>query len=152
MVVPDEPIVVDHHQRQAEKHLAARVLSTVMQRLDRTQEVQKAGLSPQVATPQSMPLLLGWRVDDTGRMLEPARFPLTQMVHIYISGTTGSGKSFLARVLLEEVASHKSLSILVLDPRNQSIGLLTTEDRPQVLELYELFGMKGGQARGIAFE
>jgi DNA helicase HerA-like ATPase len=73
------------------------------------------------------------------------------MVHLYISGTTGGGKSFLARVLVEEAARHKSLNVLVLDPRNQSIGILVPEDRPKILEQYEQFRMKSENARGFKF-
>src|SRR5204863_7819066 len=100
---------------------------------------------------EAMPLSLGYRVDDTGKMVEPVSFPLTQMIHLYISGTTGGGKSFLARVLIEEAAQHKQLNILVLDPRNQSIGLLVPEDRPKVLGQYEDFGVKPERARGFEF-
>jgi DNA helicase HerA-like ATPase len=84
-------------------------------------------------------------------MTGPAAFPLTHTLHASVSGTTGSGKSYLARVIVEEAAQYKSLSVLVLDPRNQSIGLLIPEDRPKVLQQYEAFGMKPGRARGFGF-
>jgi DNA helicase HerA-like ATPase len=74
------------------------------------------------------------------------------MVHLYISGTTGSGKSFLARVLVEEAAAQEGLSVVVLDPRNQSVGLLVPEDRPKILQRYPEFGMRPERARGFAFD
>ena len=152
IVTPDAPIVVDDHVRHAEKHLAARFLSDVVQRLDKHDvTVQKAMLSLEAASPESMPISLGYRVDEAGRMLEPVAFPLTQMIHLYVSGTTGSGKSFLARALVEEAAEHQRLSILVLDPRNQSMGLLLPEDRPKILERYAEFGMKVDRPRGFDF-
>jgi hypothetical protein len=39
----------------------------------------------------------------------------------------------------------------VLDPRNQSIGLLVPEDRPKILQRYEEFGTKPERARGFGF-
>lgn len=153
MVTPDEPITVDGHVRHAEKHLAAKFLSNVTQRLDKTDTAaQSAALSLENIPAEAMPLSLGVRVDEAGKVLGPVAFPLAQMVHLYISGTTGGGKSFLARVLLEEAAEHKQLSILVLDPRNQSLGLLVREDRPKILQRYEDFGMKPERARGFGFE
>jgi DNA helicase HerA-like ATPase len=152
-VTPDEPIVVDDHVRHAEKHVAARFVSDALGRLDKTGVAeQKASLSPDSIPPETMPLTLGLLVDDTGRRLGPVAFPLARMVHIYVSGTTGSGKSFLARVLVEEAAQHKQLSILVLDPRNQSIGLLLPEERPRILQQYEEFGVDPKRARGFGFD
>jgi hypothetical protein len=152
IVTPDEPIVADGHVRQAEKHLAARFLSTVLHRLDKTDaRGQKGALDPETTPSTAMPLRVGLRTDETGRTLGPAVIPLTQIVHAYISGTTGSGKSFLARALVEEAAQHKELSVLVLDPRNQFVGLLVPEDRPQILQQYGEFAMNSGQARGFAF-
>jgi hypothetical protein len=152
MVTPDEPIVVDGHTRHGEKHMAARFFSDVLQRLDTTEGAREhAALSPGRAAPDTLPLTLGFRVNDTGSMTDPLAFPLTQMVHLYISGTTGSGKSFLARVLIEEAAQYENLSVVVLDPRNQSIGLLVPEDRPKILSQYEQFGMKPASAHGYAF-
>jgi hypothetical protein len=152
MVTPDDPIVVNDHVRHAETHMAARFVSNVLERLDKTDRfAQKAALSPESISPETIPLSLGWEVDDTGKMTRPVAFPLTEMVHIYVSGTTGGGKSFLARVLVEEAAQYKQLSILVLDPRNQAIGLLVPEDRPKILQQYEHFGMKPGRARGFRF-
>lgn len=153
MVTPDEPIMVDGRVRHAEKHLAAKFLSDVTQRLDKTNAAaQSAALSLESIPAEAMPLSLGDRVDETGKVLGPVAFPLAQMVHLYISGTTGGGKSFLARVLVEEAAEHKQLSILVLDPRNQSLGLLVREDRPKILQRYEEFGMKAERARGFRFD
>lgn len=152
VVTPDEAIVVDDHVRHAEKHLAARVVSTVVQRLDRTDNLAQAmALSPDTLPAESMPLALGHRLDEAGRITEPVAVPLAQMVHAYISGTTGSGKSFLARVLVEEAAQHKQLNVLVLDPRNQSVGLLVPEDRTKILQQYDRFGMKPDRARGFRF-
>ncbi len=152
IVTPDEPIIVEGHVRHAEKHIAARFVSDIVQRMDKTDAAaQKAALSLETIPPEAMPLSLGRRIDERGKTAEPVAFPLSQMVHVFISGTTGGGKSFLARVLIEEAASHKNLNILVLDPRNQSIGLLVSEDRPKILQHYDEFGMKPERARGFDF-
>jgi hypothetical protein len=153
IVTPDDSIEVNQVVRHAGKHLAAHVISDVVGRLDNTDRATTGvALSPGTVRPETIPLSLGWRVDDSGKLIEPVFFPLTQMVHLYISGTTGGGKSFLARVLIEEAAQHKSLNIFVLDPRNQSIGILVPEDRPAILEQYERFRMKPGSARGFDFK
>jgi hypothetical protein len=152
LVTPDEPILVDGHVRHAEKHLGARFVSTVLQRLDKTDTSGRNDkLSPESITPDAMPLSLGLRVDDREITTSPVIIPLSQMGHTYVSGTTGGGKSFLARVLIEEAVQHQQLNILVLDPRNQSAGLLVAEDRPAILQNYNDFGMKPGGARGFKF-
>ena len=99
-----------------------------------------------------MPLRVGVRTDETGRNLGSIALPLTQVVHGYISGTTGSGKSFLARAIVEEASQYKPLNILILDPRNQFVGLLVPENRPQILGQYSEFGMDANRARGFAFD
>jgi hypothetical protein len=152
IVMPDEPIIAEGHVRHAAKHLAAHVVSDVVRRLDKTEAVaQKAVLSPESIAPEAMPLSLGYRVDETGKMLGPAAFPLTQMVHLFLSGTSGAGKSCLGRVLVEEAEKQKDLKILVLDPRNQWLGSLIPEDRPMILGQYDDFCMKPEQARGFGF-
>jgi len=153
IVTPDEPIVVDAHVRHAEKHLAARFVSTVLNRLDKTDVGgQRVALDPESVSADAMPLRVGLRVDETGRSIGPVALPLTQAVHSFISGTTGSGKSYLARAIVEEASQYPELSILILDPRNQFVGLLVPEDRPSILKQFEEFGMQPGQARGFAFD
>lgn len=152
LVTPDEPIVVEGHVRHAGKHLGARFASTILQRLDKTgTSDQKDTFSPENIAPEAMPLCLGLHVDENNSAVGPAVIPLTQMGHIMVSGTTGGGKSFLARVLIEEAAQHPQLNILILDPRNQSVGILVPEDRPAILQKYADFDMKPERARGFEF-
>lgn len=152
IVTPDQPIVTADHVRRPPKYLAARVVSDFLQRLDKTETTaQSAALAPENILADAMPLVLGYRVEASGKRLGPAAFPLNQMVHLFVSGTTGSGKSFLARVLIEEAARHQRLNILVLDPRNQSIGLLVPEDRPKIIERYREFAIAPKDAHGFAF-
>lgn len=149
IVTPDEPIQVDGYVRAAEKRLGARVLSTFVSRLDKT------GAHPretEEVSAAALPLRIGVKVDNAGRDLGPAVLPLTQVVHMALSGTTGSGKSFAARVLIEEAAMVDGLNILILDPRNQCAGLLVPEDRPEVIQHYARHGMEPEGARAFAFD
>jgi hypothetical protein len=151
IVTPDESIIVNGHVQAAEKRLAARVVSTVMARLDKTSPDGTAVLKDPESLPADiMPLRIGLRTDGNGAAIGPAVLPLAQIVHV--SGTTGSGKSFLARVLVEEASAQEGLSVLVLDPRNQFVGLLVPEDRQHVLDRYDKFGLSTNDARGLSFE
>jgi hypothetical protein len=151
IVTPDEAIMVDGRVRHAEKHLSARFVSDALHRLDKTED-RRSYLRSETVRPEAMPLALGNRVDQSGRALGLALFPLAEMAHTYISGTTGSGKSFLARVLIEEATRYNAVNVLVLDPRNQSVGLLMAEDRPAVLERYPQFDMPTEAARALNFQ
>ncbi|MDB5328327.1 MAG: hypothetical protein JWM57_3896 [Phycisphaerales bacterium] len=153
MVTPDEPIRSDAGAVQADaKRVGARVLSTMISRLDRTEtEAQRRAVAADAASADAMPLNVGLLTDAAGRDLGPAVLPLGQIIHAAISGTTGSGKSYLARVLVEEAAQIAGLGILVLDPRNQFSGLLVGEDRPAILSQYAAFGMDSVRARGFDF-
>lgn len=152
MIVPKEPIVLDGHMRDHEKHVAARVVSTVMRHLDKTQGNQREdALDPERISAALMPLNIGKRIDPTNRTIGPAILPLAEFGHTFVSGTSGSGKSFFARVVVEEASLHSKLNILVIDPGNQFAGLLTPEDRALVLHRYSEFGMKPEQSHGFAF-
>ncbi|MGH9370664.1 MAG: ATP-binding protein [Vicinamibacterales bacterium] len=152
MVTPDEPILVDGHVRAAEKRVGARVVSDVLGRLDVTEAQGRQHVDAARFAAEKMPMHVGFRTNERGDLLGPAVLPLAEVVHGSISGTTGSGKSFFARVLVEEACLHQGLSVLVLDPRNQFAGLLVPEDRPEILRQYEALGMQAKQARGFAFE
>ena len=152
MVTPNEPITVEGHVRHAEKHLAAHVVSDLISRLDKTGSDQASRFDPQALVADEMPLNLGLEVDETGRAIGPAIFPLSQFIHGIITGASGSGKSFCARVLVEEACQQSGLSILVLDPGNQFAGLLLPEDRPRILQQYDQFNMKAGDPRGFPFD
>lgn len=160
-VTPDEPIVVDGHTRAAEKRVAAKVVSTMLQRLDKTESnTRRSSFDPESIAPDTMPLELGLRIENPGLHIDEinstsssrAVFPFSRVVHGLVSGTTGSGKSFFARVFVEEASKHAELSILVLDPRNQFVGLLVPEDRQDILRRYDDFGMDPKQARGFPFD
>ena len=92
-VTPDEPIVVDGHVRHAEKHLAARFVSDVLQRLDKTESTDtKAALDPRERFAGGHAAFTGTPHRRSGQNdWTRWSFPLTQMVHVYVSGTTGGG-------------------------------------------------------------
>lgn len=153
VVTPDEPIVINDAVRHAEVHLGARVIGDLLSRLDVTAPGGVvAGLDPAALTPELLPLRIGTRLDENNNPIGPAALPLAKMVHGYVSGTTGSGKSFLSRVLIEEAAAYPKLNILVIDPRNQSAALMFPEDRPEILRRYDEFMMQHTDARGFKFD
>jgi len=143
MVLPDQDIRVDGHTQEDKKVVAARVVRTFVGRLDETGAQDPTN---DEVPEEALPVRLG--VHEGDRNPRPAVFPLAQFNNMYISGATGSGKSYLGRVLLEE-AAHHDVSILILDPRNQAAGFLTAEDRPSILSLYSEFGMSPSEARGF---
>lgn len=148
MVTPNEDIQFDGHTKDDRKRLAARVVSTLVRRLDRTGDQR---LRRREITESDMPLCPGLLMN--GDVVTPDRFVmvLNELNHCYLSGATGSGKSYLGRVLIEEAAARKDLNILVLDPRNQAAGLLVPEDRESILALYPDFRLQRDHARGFGF-
>jgi S-DNA-T family DNA segregation ATPase FtsK/SpoIIIE len=68
--------------------------------------------------------LLG--VDESGAPLM-LRLPASSVVHVLISGTTGSGKTALARTLLASLALHNTpdaLRMVLIDPKGRGFGML----------------------------
>jgi len=65
-------------------------------------------------------------VDESGSPLL-LRLPASSVVHVLISGTTGSGKTALARTLLSSLALHNSpdtLRMVLIDPKGRGFGML----------------------------
>lgn len=149
MVIPKEDIVISDHVKDTQKLVAGRVVSTIMQRMDNTESLNSKLKDIAV---DNMPVNLGYFMDETKVTENPAIFPLTQFLHAYVSGTTGSGKSYTARIICEEAASYKDLNILILDPRNQAVGLKVPEDREKILSLYPEFRLKTNWRRSYNFE
>jgi hypothetical protein len=148
MVTANEDILVDGHVKDDQKLLAAWVVSTMIKRLDRT---ENAAAPLKDLPAEMMPVRLGLLMAKGEVTHRHGILPAARFDHLYISGTTGSGKSFTGRVLVEESAQYENLNILILDPRNQSVGLLVREDRESVLSLYPDFEMEPAQARGFSF-
>jgi hypothetical protein len=148
MVTPREDIRVDGHIRDDKKLLAARAVATLVSRLDRP---QPAGLNMENIPRAALPARLGLIMARSQVSRMSCCIPLARCNHVYVSGATGSGKSYLGRVLIEEAAQYDDLNILVLDPRNQAAGLLVPEDRESILSLYSQSGMSIKEARGFEF-
>jgi len=140
VVTADEAITIDGCVRQHSQHLAAHVVRSALSRVD----ASKADSAPLDGSEAGLLLNLGLTADG-----QKAIVPLKSLGHIMISGTTGSGKTILARVVAEEIAQHASINLLVIDPRGQFTGCLLPEDRPAMLQHYERFGMKAADARRI---
>ncbi len=147
MVTPNTDIRIDDAVKDDQKLLAARVISTFVSRLDQSDAT--ANLKDLLK--DAMPANVGLIVKKDRVTSDRFDLPLTKCNHTYLSGTTGSGKSYLGRVIVEEAASYEDLNILVLDPANQSAGLLVPEDRESILSIYPDFGMKPESARGFDF-
>ncbi|MHC4329599.1 MAG: helicase HerA domain-containing protein [Planctomycetota bacterium] len=148
MVTANKNIMVDGHIRDDQKLLAARVVSTMLKRLDRTKD---AAVPLKDLPAEMLPIRLGL-LAVAGKITEQyGVLPAGRFDHLYVSGTTGSGKSFTGRVIVEEAAQYEHLNILILDPRNQSVGLLVPEDRDSVLSSYPDFEMEPAQAKGFSF-
>ncbi|MBI9019377.1 MAG: DUF87 domain-containing protein [Phycisphaerae bacterium] len=145
-VTPDQDIQVDGSTKQTAKKLGTWAISNILQKLDHT-ENQAKGLN--IIENEKLAIHLGRLAGQTGQLGESAIIPLGELGHIYLSGRTGSGKSFAARVIIEEAAQHDSMGILILDPRNQSFGLKIPEDNEQLLNTYRKFGLKKNDAQGF---
>lgn len=148
MLIPKADICVEGRVHDDQKRLGARVVSALLDRVDRSDAADE---HPADWPATSCPLRLGRLVRHGKETADPAVFPLSRFNHGYISGKTGSGKSYAWRVIVEEAAEHKDLAILVLDPRNQAVGLLASEDRESILTMYPKHGMSADQSRGYAF-
>jgi hypothetical protein len=152
MIVPKQAIIINGHVHDQEKHVAARVVSTFIRHLDKTEGNQPDDvLDPERTSAAIMPLNIGNRIDLKHRPIGPAIVPLAEFGHTFVSGTSGSGKSFFSRVVVEEASFHSGLDVLVIDPGSQFSGLLAPENRESILHRYSEFGMKREQARGFSF-
>lgn len=137
VITPDEDItdlngtLADHR-----KLLAPRITHSLVSRLD------NAGDEFESALGSSAPArLLRVGRDADGADHEAVDLPLDSLGHTYISGKTGGGKSVALRVLAEEIAGHKNVSILIIDPRNQFFGIRLPQDRPEMLARYPAFDL-----------
>jgi len=139
MVTPCRDVVVDGATKDERKSLGPRFLKSVVRRLDQT---SAAPTAPQPG-PLVMPAFLGKHVGTEERF----HFGLENLGHFAIVGPTGCGKTFTARVLVEE-AARNGIAVIVIDPRDQWAGMALPEDRKAILGRYGDFGMEPGQATG----
>ncbi len=149
MVSPDEDILLDGHIKADKKLLSARIASTMLQHLD---VPEPCGVDLANLPKEKLPIKIGLLSKGGKVSRTPCYVPLVGAHNVYVSGSTGSGKSYMARVLMEEATQYEDLAILILDPRNQASGLLVPEDRESILSLYPDFKMNRSHARSFPFQ
>ncbi|MFC2106488.1 helicase HerA domain-containing protein [Candidatus Bipolaricaulota bacterium] len=140
-VVPAEDIQVPGFKRTA-KRIAAQAFREFLKKVE---VVPPPGRQTTYPTEG---IWIGHIVNTSGA--EPALFylPLNNLNNAYASGVSGSGKSFVARVVAEG-AMAEGVNVVVLDPSNQWVGLLFPADRAEVLKRYKDFAMDASMARGF---
>ena len=146
MVTADEDITLNGETKECKKLMAAKIFSSLTDCLDDHDQQPKGGS----IAPENLPATVG-RLVNKNRLGEQCEIPLASLNNVYISGSTGSGKSYAGRVIVEEASKYDGLNILILDPRNQAAGLLVPEDRPKILSLYKDFNLPEKSARGYDF-
>jgi len=147
MVFPRKDILLRGSVQDEKKLVSARIVRNLLKRL----EVVPTFRNQPVQSPTSkMPVWIGGvRTGGTGMI--PWELPLDKVLHMLVTGKTGSGKSFCARVIVEGCAAYRDLAIMILDPRDQWAGLLCPEDRPKIIDKYKTFGIESSNARSFGF-
>jgi len=148
MITANDDITVDGNIRDDKKLLAAWVVSSFVNRLDKPE----VGSALKDIGKDQMPINIGRFMDNFRVTSKSCSLPITKFNNIYTSGTTGVGKTCTCRVIIEEAAQYKDLSILIISPRNQAAGLFVPEDRESFLSLYPEFGMDRSSAHGYKFD
>ena len=80
--------------------------------------------------------------------------PNALTTHVLVTGSTGSGKSVTASVIIEEVLNLK-LPVLVFDPTSQWTGFVKQLKDKNLFKYYSEFGMKPEEAksfRGLLYD
>jgi len=142
MVTPKEDIRVNDNIKDEKKLLAPRVVSALVRCLDTPQDTR---INLDGIPKTLMPLKLGLKMQDHAVTQTIGQIPLARITNGYISGSTGAGKSYMARVVIEEIAQYSHVNQLVIDLRNGGVGLRIPADNPEVLSLYGEFGMESPQ-------
>jgi len=148
MITAKADIQVNDTVKEDKKLLAAHVVSAMVHRMDKT---DKSDLLLENIPGRNMPIRIGLIISNGRATMKQCNLPFAQFDHFYISGKTGSGKSFTGRIITEEVAEYDDVNILIIDPGNQSVGLLVPEDREDIIAKYTEFGLKKDSARGYKF-
>lgn len=148
MVFPWEDIVLAGAVQDEKKRVGSHMVRHFLRRLERVPTAPgREGQSPK----SSMPAWIGKTSGGPRQRTHPWGLPLDKMIHVLVSGAPGSGKSYLGRVIVESSTVYPNLGIVVLDPRNQWVGLLCSEDRPEIVAAYKAFGVEPTQARSFDF-
>ena len=78
----------------------------------------------------------------------PLLFKIKKMGHTYGSGKSGAGKSFTARILVEN-ALLEGIKVIILDPTRQWCGLAKRSKSEAVFKRYENLGISRDHARSF---
>lgn len=148
MITAKTDIEVNGSIKDDKKLLAAHVVSSMVHRMDIT---DKTDASLENIPEHNMPINIGRIVSNGIPAKKDCILPFAKFNNFYISGATGSGKSYTGRVIIEAVAEYSDVNILIIDPGNQFAGLLVPEDREDIIAKYPEFGLKEDSARGFAF-
>ncbi|MCE5191376.1 MAG: DUF87 domain-containing protein, partial [Actinomycetia bacterium] len=140
-VSPAEDIEVRGY-RVAAKRVAAQAFREFLKRVETVEPASAPGDLPTRGVLIGQ-LMQGERITQT-----PVFLPLDRLTHVYCSGVSGSGKSFLGRVIAEGAIAERR-NVVVLDPGNQWAALQLAEDRKPILDLYRRFGLDPSMARGF---
>jgi len=141
IVSPAEDIDVRGHRTPA-KRIAAQAFREFLKRVDAVEPPSTGTRLPEEG------VLIGHIMQGSRQTDTPLFLPLDSLVHGYCSGISGSGKSFLSRVIAEGAIADRR-NLVALDPGNQWAGLLLPEDRSDVLTRFREFGMDPSSARGF---
>jgi len=148
MVLPRQDILLGGSVQDEKKLVGARVVRNFLKKLE---VVPPAPATAARSLASTVPVWIGNLCHGSRMSAEPWQLPLEWAGHMYLSGRTGSGKSFLARVIVEGCLTHNEVSVLILDPGNQWLSILQPEDRPEILDRYGRFGLEPANARAFPF-
>jgi S-DNA-T family DNA segregation ATPase FtsK/SpoIIIE len=119
-----EEIAMALGKREARIYRSGSTVNVEVPRL-RSEPVRLIPLTNRISTVPPYAAILG--VEENGTPLL-VRLPAPDVAHILIAGTTGSGKTALARTLLSSIAMHnapKDVRILLIDPKDRGFRPLT---------------------------
>jgi hypothetical protein len=141
MVFPSSDIQLDTITKDQKKLVTAKFLQNLISRLDKVSPI------PHIS---ELPTEGGW----IGHVMEgdtitphPLLYPL-RVEHIYDSGTTRYGKSYLGRVLVEN-ALIEGTNVLILDRTRQWCGLGKPANDEGVLIRFDTVGIGRKYVRGF---
>ena len=140
IVTSTEDISVDGRLVAKGKRTPARVVKAFLERVEKVPPSWFSGLPSKGGWLGNV--ALGEIITDT-----PLLFPLDKLIHGYISGTTGAGKSYLARVVVEN-AILDGVTVVILDPTRQWSGIVKPASG-SVLRRFDRFGIPRDAARGF---
>ena len=141
MVIPTKDISVNGVTKDEKKLLSAKVMQNILNRLDK---------EPAIWVPKDLPKKGGW----IGNVMSgsdisdiPFFYPI-ELNHGYISGTTRSGKSYLARVIVEN-SLLEGVNVIILDPTMQWSGLIRPVIEENVFKRFDQLEIGREHARNF---